>query len=114
MIQAISLLRRNIASPLRADDLARQVNMSVSSLHCHFKSVTGFSPLQYHKHLRLHEAQRLILAENERAANAALSVGYERVTQFNREYNACSGNAASGHKGFGRYRTKAAFLVSTK
>lgn len=55
-----------------------------------------------------------MLAENERAANAALSVGYERVTQFNREYNACSGNAASGHKGFGRYRTKAAFLVSTK
>lgn len=86
VIQAISLLRRNIASPLRADDLARQVNMSVSSLHCHFKSVTGFSPLQYHKHLRLHEAQRLMLAENERATNAALSVGYECVTQSNREY----------------------------
>ena len=68
------------------DALARQVSMSVSSLHRHFKSLTGFSPLQYHKQLRLYEAQRLMLMENERAANAALSVGYESVTQFNREY----------------------------
>lgn len=86
VIEAISLLKRNIAAPVRVDDLARQVNMSISSLHRHFKSVTGFSPLQYHKQLRLYEAQRLMLMENERAANAALSVGYESVTQFNREY----------------------------
>lgn len=86
VIEAISLLKRNIAAPVRIDDLARQVNMSISSLHRHFKSVTGFSPLQYHKQLRLYEAQRLMLMENERAANAALSVGYESVTQFNREY----------------------------
>lgn len=86
VIQAISLLRQHIASPVRMDDLARQVNMSISSLHRHFKSVTGFSPLQYHKQLRLYEAQRLMMVENERAANAALSVGYESVTQFNREY----------------------------
>ncbi|MGE9984145.1 helix-turn-helix domain-containing protein [Desulfovibrio sp. SGI.169] len=36
--------------------------------------------------MRLYEAQRLMLMENERAASAALSVGYESVTQFNREY----------------------------
>lgn len=86
VIQAISFLKQNIAIPLRVDDLARQVNMSISSLHRHFKSVTGFSPLQYHKQLRLYEAQRLMMVESERAANAALSVGYESVTQFNREY----------------------------
>lgn len=86
VIEAISLLKRNIDAPVRIDDLARQVNMSISSLHRHFKSITGFSPLQYHKQLRLYEAQRLMLMENERAASAALSVGYESVTQFNREY----------------------------
>lgn len=86
VIEAISLLKRNIAAPVRIDALARQVNMSISSLHRHFKSITGFSPLQYHKQLRLYEAQRLMLMENERAASAALSVGYESVTQFNREY----------------------------
>ncbi|MDD2967555.1 MAG: AraC family transcriptional regulator [Desulfovibrionaceae bacterium] len=85
-IEAITLLKQHIASPVRVEELARQVNMSVSSLYRHFKNITGFSPLQYHKQLRLYEAQRLMLMENERAANAALSVGYESVTQFNREY----------------------------
>ena len=86
IVQAISIMKRNIASPLRMDALAKQVSMSISSLHRHFKSITGFSPLQYHKQLRLYEAQRLMLVENERAAAAALAVGYESVTQFNREY----------------------------
>ena len=86
IIQAIALMKQNIATPLRMDALARQVSMSSSTLHRHFKSITGFSPLQYHKQLRLYEAQRLMLMENERAANAAISVGYESVTQFNREY----------------------------
>ena len=86
IIQAIALMKQNIATPLRMDALARQVSMSISTLHRHFKSITGFSPLQYHKQLRLYEAQRLMLMENERAANAALAVGYESVTQFNREY----------------------------
>lgn len=86
ILQAITFMRRNMTSPLRMDALAREVCMSVSSLHRHFKSITGLSPLQYHKQLRLYEAQRLMLVENERAASAALSVGYESVTQFNREY----------------------------
>ncbi len=86
IINIITHLKQNISRPLKVEDLARKVNMSASSLHRHFKLVTGMSPMQYHKQLRLHEAQRLMLTENERAANAAFSVGYESVTQFSREY----------------------------
>ncbi len=86
IIEAIAYLRRNLTQPLRVEDVAREAHMSVSSLHRHFKGVTGFSPLQFRKKLRLHEALRLMLAENERAATAAAAVGYESVTQFTREY----------------------------
>ena len=86
VVQAIALLKQDLASPLRVNDLARQVNMSVSSLHRHFKQLTGYSPLQYRKQLRLLEARRLMFSENEQAASAAMIVGYESVTQFNREY----------------------------
>ena len=86
VVQAIDWLRRNVAQPVRLDTLARRVNMSTSTLHRHFKSLTGLSPLQYIKQLRLHEARRLMLTQNERASSAALAVGYESVTQFNREY----------------------------
>ncbi len=86
VMQAISFLKENVAEPLIVEDLAKKVHMSVSSLYRHFKDVTGSSPLQYQKQLRLYEAQRLMFMENEKASVAALRVGYESVTQFNREY----------------------------
>ncbi len=84
--QAIFWLRENYRKPFQVDSLARQVNMATSTFHRHFKKVTGLSPLQFHKRLRLYEAQRLMLVENEAASNAGFAVGYESVTQFNREY----------------------------
>ncbi|WP_195828071.1 AraC family transcriptional regulator, partial [Bordetella pertussis] len=60
--RAIDWLRRHYAQPLRVEHLATTVNMSVSSLHHHFKAVTALSPLQYQKQLRLHEAHRLCAA----------------------------------------------------
>lgn len=86
IIEAINYLKRNLDRPVAMEELARAVYMSVSSLHRHFRKVTGFSPLQYHKELRLYEAQRLMLVENERADAAAQAVGYESVNQFSREY----------------------------
>ena len=68
------------------DSLAQHVNMSTANLHRRFKLLTGLSPLQYQKQLRLHEARRLMLFENERVSDAAFTVGYESITQFNREY----------------------------
>lgn len=86
IVQAINWIRENYKIPMRVDSLAKYVNMSTANLHRNFKLLTGLSPLQYQKQLRLYEAQRLMLVENERASSAALSVGYESITQFNREY----------------------------
>lgn len=86
IIEAINYLKKNLDRPISMEELAHTVYMSVSSLHRHFRKVTGFSPLQYHKELRLHEARRFMLVENERADATAQAVGYESVTQFNREY----------------------------
>lgn len=84
--QAISWLRENYSNPLHVEELARQVNMATSTFHRRFKEMTTLSPLQFHKKLRLYEAQRLMLSENADAASASLAVGYESSTQFSREY----------------------------
>lgn len=86
ILNVINWLKEHFSESFTIEDLAKKTNMSVSSLHRHFKAITGYSPLQYHKRLRLYEAQRLMLADNERADIAAMAVGYESVTQFNREY----------------------------
>jgi AraC-like DNA-binding protein len=84
---AIRWLRAHYAKPLRIENLARHVNISASSLHHHFKAITGMSPLQYQKRLRLHEARRLMLTGMFDAASASHQVGYESPSQFSREYH---------------------------
>ena len=84
--QAITWMRSNFREQLHVDNLASSVNMATTTFHRHFKNGTSLSPLQYHKRLKLYEAQRLMLAENQNAASAALAVGYESPAQFNREY----------------------------
>jgi AraC-like DNA-binding protein len=85
--RAIEWLKKNYAQQFRIGDLASQASMSTSSFHSHFRSITALSPLQYQKHLRLHEARRLMLAESLDAGTAAFQVGYESPSQFSREYN---------------------------
>ena len=84
--QAVSWIRTHFMQPLRVEELARSVNMGTSTFHKYFKEITTLSPLQYHKRLRLYEAQRLMLAEDMDAVGASLAVGYESPSQFNREY----------------------------
>ncbi|WP_207482927.1 AraC family transcriptional regulator [Arenibaculum pallidiluteum] len=84
--RAIGWIKRNYTRPFSIDVLAAEARMSVSALHKHFKAVTGASPLQYQKQLRLHEARRLIISGITDAATAGFTVGYESPSQFSREY----------------------------
>ncbi|CCK31794.1 AraC family transcription regulator [Streptomyces davaonensis JCM 4913] len=72
--------------PLSIDRIAEVARMSPATLHRHFKTATGMSPLRFQKHLRLQEARRLLFAGDSTAAQAAQAVGYVSATQFNREY----------------------------
>jgi len=84
--RAVDWLKENYAKRLKVEDLAKRTGMSVSTFHNHFRAVTAMSPLQFQKWLRLHEARRLMLSENQDATTAALQVGYESPSQFSREY----------------------------
>jgi len=91
--KAISWLRDNFSQPMKVEDLAEMVHMSVSSFHEHFKSVTSMSPLHYQKVLRLQEARRLMLSTIMDAGAASQRVGYLSASQFSREYSRFFGNA---------------------
>lgn len=75
------------------EELATLVNMSVTSFHRQFRAVTGMSPLQYQKTLRLQEARRLMLATSIDAGAAGRRVGYVSASQFSREYSRFFGSA---------------------
>lgn len=85
--KAIDWLKANLAASLRVDELASRVQMSAPSLHQHFRQLTGMSPLQYQKWLRVSEARRLMLNEHRDVSTAAFEVGYESPSQFSRDYS---------------------------
>lgn len=84
--QALERMKRDVASPIRIDQLAELSGMSVTSFHRHFKAVTRSTPIQYLKQLRLVEARRLLDSGGGNVTEAAFAVGYESAAHFSRDY----------------------------
>jgi AraC-like DNA-binding protein len=83
--KATERLKANFSEPMKIAELAKDAGMSMTMLHVHFKEVTGTTPLQFQKDLRLTEARRHII-NGQKAAEAAFAVGYESPSQFSRDY----------------------------
>lgn len=90
--KAVTWLKQNFTQAIQVDDLAARVHMSPSTFRHHFRAITGTSPLQYQKQLRLQEARQLMLSQNMDAGSASGQVGYESASQFSREYNRLFGS----------------------
>jgi transcriptional regulator GlxA family with amidase domain len=102
---AVKWIRDNASAPLRVDELAARVGMSVSAFHRTFHAVTGTSPLQFQKQLRLHTARQLLAARGSNVGQVAVEVGYESATQFNREYRRLFGNPPGRDRGLSAARS---------
>ena len=85
--KAVAWLKQNFTNALHVDHLAARTHMSPSTFRQHFRTITGMSPLQFQKQLRLQEARQLMLNQSLDAGNAGGLVGYESASQFSREYS---------------------------
>lgn len=101
--QCMAWLKQHFDESISIDALAEQAHMSPSTFRAHFKSVSGMSPLQYIKQLRLLEARQLMLNDGLDAGTSGLRVGYESVSQFSREYARLFGTPPS--RDMRRYRS---------
>ncbi|GAC1040354.1 AraC family transcriptional regulator [Rhizobium sp. No.120] len=86
IVRSLARLRETYNSEISVVALAREVGMSVPSYHVHFKTLTGSSPIQYLKAMRLHEARLMIARQGGTIAEVAASVGYASAAQFSRDF----------------------------
>ena len=84
--RAIRSIRERYAEPLEVEELAKQVAMSPTSFHRHFRAATAMSPLQYQKQIRLQNARSRLMTNGDDVAKVGFSVGYDSPSQFSREY----------------------------
>ncbi len=95
IMQSIAWLRECYRSGISIASLAREAGMSIPSYHVHFKALTGSTPIQYVKAMRLHEARSMIARQNKTIAEVAVSVGYASPAQFTRDFKRHFGRTPS-------------------
>ncbi len=84
--RALQWLRTRFAEPIRVQVLADLAGMSETSFHRHFRQITGMTPVQYQKQLRLHAARARLLGTSDSITRISFAVGYDSPSQFSREY----------------------------
>lgn len=86
IFQATREIQSDLSRTVVVGEIADRVGMSQSAFFEHFKAVTGTSPLQYQKDLRLLHARDALRASDAKVSEVAFRVGYESSAQFSREY----------------------------
>ncbi|NHN90497.1 AraC family transcriptional regulator [Acetobacter sicerae] len=86
IVHSLTLIRERYNEGLSVPELAAAAGMSVSSYHTDFKSLTGTTPIQYIKALRLHEARLMVARRKGSMAMIAAEVGYASPAQFSRDF----------------------------
>lgn len=97
IVKVIAKIKDSFSETLNIEELAKNINISESSLYHNFKRITMMSPLQFQKKLRLEEAKQMLLVQNIDASEVAFAVGYESPSQFSREYSRMFGLPPKAH-----------------
>jgi AraC-like DNA-binding protein len=84
----LDYLRDHLSEPLTVGDMAEQVSLSPSAFAHLFRDVTGRSPYQFLKELRLDRARELLVDGNMAVARVSKQVGYSSVSHFISEFRA--------------------------
>ena len=96
---AIAFMRDELDKPIRVEDMANHVKMSVSAFAHLFKDTTGSAPYQYLKRLRLDRARALLVEENKAVGEASHAVGYSTVSHFITEFKRTYGETPRAYAG---------------
>lgn len=79
---ALQYLSQHMEQPIRIEELARSVGLSLSRLSHLFKQETGTSVVEHLNHLRLQQAALLMEHMGRSATEAALDVGFNNYNHF--------------------------------
>ncbi|WP_300007057.1 AraC family transcriptional regulator [Pseudonocardia sp.] len=82
----IQYVTERISEPLTIADLAEHVSMSPSTFAHLFREVTGMSPYQFVKRLRLDRARTMLVEGDRNVSEVARGVGYASLSAFITEF----------------------------
>ncbi|QDU75710.1 HTH-type transcriptional activator RhaS [Bremerella volcania] len=84
--KVVNFVLRNYEQPLRVNDLAAMVHLSVSQFDRRFKALYHMTPQQYILRVRLHAACHEILASGGTVAQIATRCGFYDQSYFSKQF----------------------------
>jgi AraC-like DNA-binding protein len=84
--EVIAYVRGHLAEPLSVADLAERACLSPSAFAHLFRDVSGMSPYQFIKSLRLDQARELLVTGDLNVSEVARAVGYSSLSHFINEF----------------------------
>ncbi len=84
--EAVKYINENYNQDISLEQIARKHSISKYYFCRIFKNITGFNFVDYLNHVRINEAQKLILNSNLNVSNIAEKVGYNNVVHFSRMF----------------------------
>jgi AraC-like DNA-binding protein len=82
----LEYVRDHLSEPLTVADMAELVSLSPSAFAHMFRDITGRSPYQFLKEMRLDRARELLVDGNLAVARISKEVGYASVSHFIAEF----------------------------
>lgn len=96
--RALLLMEQNLARPLPASALARQIGVSLRQLERLFEEEVGDSPVNLYRSVRMRHAAWLLANTDQPVTEIALAAGFADCSHFSREFRRVHGTAPSRHR----------------
>lgn len=89
---AIKLMRQNLNSELRMEEVAAQAGMGYSKFRRAFKDYTGLAPAQYFFRLKMERAKDYLLDTALSCKEIAFRLGFDSASHFNKMFRLYQGS----------------------
>jgi AraC-like DNA-binding protein len=103
ILKTLKYLRENYTEPIYANTLARIIGISESRLKSLFQQALGISWVKYLQGYRIHRAASLLNDGRHNVTEAALSVGFDSLSHFNKTFHSFMG---ASPKEYGNLKNK--------
>ncbi|MFS2174656.1 AraC family transcriptional regulator N-terminal domain-containing protein [Rhizobium pisi] len=97
VLRAIRFIEENADAGITVQAMAESVAMSGSHFAHRFREITGVSPIQYLKRIRLEKARLLLLEGDLSVSIAAEETGYASTSHFSRDFRRQFGLSPTGY-----------------
>lgn len=95
---ALSYIYENYRFPITINDIAAQVNLSVSRFSSLFREAFHTSPVSHLLYYRLHQCTILLLSTDLSVAEIAFSCGFDNLSNFNRQFRERIGSTPTAYR----------------